>query len=91
MTGASLLIAAVAFLIFSTTHATANSNHMSESIVANGYPEGEYVYFISNGYIYRVKKGFFAAAFKYNLSAWDWAVSTGGKITNAPFDYNQVK
>jgi hypothetical protein len=63
MTGTSMLITAIAFLIFSTKHATANVNHISESTVSNGYPEGEWVYFITNGGFYRVKKGNFAKAF----------------------------
>lgn len=70
MTGTSMLIAAVGFLIFSTKHATANVNHISESTVSNGYPEGEFVYFISNGYIYRIKKGYFSKAYQCGFSFW---------------------
>lgn len=69
MTGTSMLITALAFLIFSTTQAKADGSYKSESSITNGYPEGEHVYFITNGYFYRVKKGSFAKAFKSPLWA----------------------
>jgi hypothetical protein len=66
MTGISMLITAFAFLIFSIIQAKADNIYKSESAVTTGYPEGEYVYFITNGYFYRVKKGSFSKAFKNN-------------------------
>jgi hypothetical protein len=45
----------------------ANDSRKMESAYNSGYPEGNHVYFISNGYIYRIKKGFFAKAYNEGI------------------------
>jgi hypothetical protein len=40
-----------------------NINSYTSNNNLSGYTEGEWVYFISNGYFYKIKKGFFAGVF----------------------------
>ena len=40
-----------------------NINSYSSNNNLSGYTEGEWVYFISNGYFYKIKKGFFSGVF----------------------------
>ncbi len=63
MIGSSLLMASFGFMVHSVSpvHAEsqANSFHNSNS----GYNEGEWVYFIANTYMHKIKKGSFKGVF----------------------------
>jgi len=64
--GTSTLIFSVGFLIRSINPSYASNPNSSSNVVStNGYAEGNYVYFISNGYMYQIQKGDLHMAFEY--------------------------
>ena len=64
MLGTSALIISVSFFIRTISPVYGNSLTTSSNLVStNGYAEGGYVFFINNGYIYRIKQGRLSAAF----------------------------
>jgi hypothetical protein len=67
--GTSTLIFSVGFFIRSITPSYANNpnpNNTSNVASTNGYAEGNYVYFIDNGYMYQIQKGDLHMAFINN-------------------------
>ena len=71
MIGCSLLMASFGFMVNSLSPAIANDLQKNESTYNAGYPEGNFVYFIDNGYIYKVKRGFFAKAYETGFDYWE--------------------
>ncbi len=72
--GTSTLIFSVGFFIRSITPSYANNsnlNNTSNVASTNGYAEGNYVYFIDNGYMYQIQKGDLHMAWKYCLNGWN--------------------
>ena len=64
MLGISALIISVSFFIRTISPVYGNSLTASSNLVStNGYAEGGYVFFINNGYIYRIKQGRLSALF----------------------------
>ena len=78
--GISTLIFSVGFFIRSITPSYAtNPNNTSNVVSTNGYAEGNYVYFIDNGWMYKIQKG------DLNI-AW----SNIGHINNIYFQDNPI-
>lgn len=69
MIGTSALIVSVSFLIRSISPVYATNPIPTNVAGTNGYVEGGYVYFISNGYMYRIKVGQLSKAYE-NCSLW---------------------
>ena len=71
--GTSTLIFSVGFFIRSITPSYANNpnpNNSSNVASTTGYAEGNYVYFIDNGYMFQIQKGDLHMAF-VNSSGWN--------------------
>ena len=69
--GTSTLIFSVGFFIRSITPSYANNpnpNNSSNVASTTGYAEGNYVYFIDNGYMYRMQKGTFETEWRRDYS-----------------------
>ena len=74
-----------------------NINSYSSNNNLNGYTEGEWVYFISNGYFYKIKKGFFSGVFNDcdggsspNSFNWEGFNVTGYKSNKSAF-YKKIQ
>jgi hypothetical protein len=79
MLGTSALIVSVAFLIRSISPAYATNTLPVNVANTNGIVEGGNVYFISNGYMYKVKLGQLDRAFQNNFRyEGEWGQSKGG-------------
>ena len=70
MIGTSALIVSVSFLICSITPVYATNPIPTNLAGSNGYTENGIVYFISNGYFYKIKVGHFERAFKSDGNTW---------------------
>jgi len=68
MLGTSALIVSVAFLIRSISPAYATNTLPVNVANYNGIVEGGNIFFISNGYMYKVKLGQMDRAFKYRFN-----------------------
>ena len=84
MIGTSLLMLSFGTMVYSINSATAKDLNKVENIKSNEYAEGNYVFFISNGYIYRIKKGGFNKAFE-DLSG------SGISWWNGDAEYHKIK
>ena len=67
-----------------------NINSYSSNNNLNGYTEGEWVYFISNGYFYKIKKGFFSGAFD-DCSLSNFPNSFNNSYSNKSAFYKQIR
>ena len=92
MIGLSALMLSFGIMVYSINTATAKNLNKTGYLQSNEYSEGNYVFFISNGYMYRIQKGKFNDAFTDPL-AWDdkAQISIGGLRTEDQYYYRYRK
>lgn len=92
--GTSTLIFSVGFFIRSITPSYANNpnpNNTSNVASTNGYVEGNYVYFIDNGYLYKIKKGDMNGFFSNVLYDFFWVDEEWVKKWGEPGVYSYLE
>ena len=70
MIGSSLLMLSFGTMVYSINSATAKNINKVEDLKSNEYTEGNYVFFISNGYMYRIQKGNLNTSFQRLKGFW---------------------